>query len=210
MLKDDGEDRNGGPLYSKYERVRVESVWRERLRKEVDKHELGSNFQMNLMNRTDSSGLLTLKHSHNRIEIVTEKEHKQSPQARMSIAGMDPGCFEVQAIRHIDKKPTQKNELPLTSSCSVGWLLSKPTRSKHIDRRRAPAPLASTIPILERGQWRSMSESRLLSGEPAPELKMLNSQRWFRPRGQSDVTKYAENYVATLHHNPFNKALAGR
>merc|ERR1719159_1693444 len=109
------------------------------------------------MNRTDSSGLLTLKHSHNRIEIVTEKEHKQAPQARMSITGIDPGSFEVQAIRHIDKKPAQKNELPMTSSHSVGWLLSRPTRSKNVDRRRPLEPLASTIPILEKGTWRSMS-----------------------------------------------------
>jgi len=166
MLKDDGEDRNGGPLYSKYERVRVESVWRERLRKEADKHELGTNFQMNLMNRTDSSGLLTLKHSHNRIEIVTEKEHKQSPQARSSIKGMDPGSYEVQAIRHIDKKPAHKNELPIKSSDTVGWLLSRPTRSQYIDRRRALEPLASTIPILEKGKWRSMSDSRFLVSLP--------------------------------------------
>lgn len=210
MLKDDGTDRTGGPCYSMYERVRVESVWRERLRKEGDNHHLNTNFQMNLQNRTTSCGLLALKHSHNRIEIVTEKEHKQSPQARSSIQGMDPSGYEVQAIRHIEKKPSEKNELPLITSQDFGWLLSRPTASNNIDRRRAPPPLASTVPTLTKGMWKSGSDSRLLKGAAPFELSCLNSKRWYRPKSSSDVCDFAENYVTTMHHNPFNKAMAGR
>lgn len=145
MLKDDGVDKMGGINYSKYDRVRVEHNWRVTVRKEKDamrnKNFDTPGFQMNLMNRTGSAGCLLLKHSHNRIETVCEKEIKQSPESRRSIKGMDPGSFEVMTIKHLEKQPTTKFDIPTVSSHDYGWLIANPVRAKTLEGfRRRPAP----------------------------------------------------------------------
>jgi len=38
----------------------------------------------------------------------------------------------------------------------------------------------------------------------------LLSWKWRRPRGRSDVTRYADTYVSLLRHNPFNQGASGR
>ena len=72
------EDPSGGPCYSKYDRVRLEQVHREAVRKETANTQISPNFQLNMVRPTPATG--RIKHSHNRIEIVSEKELKQSPQ----------------------------------------------------------------------------------------------------------------------------------
>lgn len=220
-------------MYSKYERVRVETLWRQRLGKEGDVRSAAqasrpkgvSQFQMNLMNSTGSGGLLSLKHSHNRIEIVTEKEIKQSPEARKSIKGMDPNSFEVCAIKHLDKKPADKFDMPMSSSHDVGWLLANPVRADTLRPKgkrncflsassmssTAPAvPRTSSMPTNEFVLSRSRSSPHLPVGPSMPGLSQLNNRCWHRPKSQCDVTGYAESYVGLLHHNPFNKTAVGR
>jgi hypothetical protein len=105
--------------------VRVEKIWKEVLHKESEhRNETAGppGFQMNLANHCGTSGLLRLQHSHNRIEIVTEKEHKQAPNARRSLKGMNPNSFEVLAIKHLAKKPGHKWDLPEVSSHDYGWM----------------------------------------------------------------------------------------
>ncbi|CAK9017869.1 unnamed protein product [Durusdinium trenchii] len=63
---------------------------------------------MNLAQLSASGGFLHLKHAHNRLETVVEKEIKQSPQQRMSAEGMDPTSMEVLAIKHMSRKPQEK------------------------------------------------------------------------------------------------------
>jgi len=121
-------DRNGGICYNQFDRVRQEKTWRQVLQKEADQRAENVangatvNFQMNLANLCGTSGLLRLGHSHNRIEIVTEKEHKQTPDARRSLKGMNPSSFEVLAIKHLGKTPGLKWDLPELSSHEYGWM----------------------------------------------------------------------------------------
>jgi len=178
MPPDGGVDLNGGPFYSKYDRVRVESVWRQTLGKETDLRTTfrdvnGNNgFQMNLANRAGSSGLLTIQHSHNRIEIVTEKEHKQTPVARASIKGMDPNSFEVQAIRHTEKRPADKWDLATTMSQDVGWLLAKPCRADTLSKGRK--------------NWGTRSSAGLINGaRSTSDLAALGSSTIGSPAGGS-------------------------
>jgi hypothetical protein len=241
MLKDDGVDRQGGIHYSKYERCRVEQNWRLAIRKEKDavvaKHFDKPGFQMNFMNRTGSSGLLTMKHSHNRIETVAEKEIKQSPESRKSIKGMDPGSFEVLTIKHLEKKPTTKFDIPHVSSHDYGWLVSNPVRASTLDNfRRRPRPgdprnhdrksastgfmsgvsadtvpsRTSTVPANDHLLSRSRSMPGPMCGPPLETIGHLNNKSWHRPQNSTDVTKYAEAYSSLLHHNPFNQAAVGR
>jgi len=238
MLKDEGIDSQGGPCYSKYERCRVETIWRERLKKDADLRAAAEasgsgsgGFQMNLANLYASSGLLSLKYSHNRIELITEKEHAQAPASRTSLEGMDPESFEVGAIKHLAKKPTEKWDMPALTSHDVGWLLASPVRSKTLrDRTRgrtlaasgarwstssasdlaAPEPFSFAMPTSKRAMQRTRSAPGLPTSPNMDEVGVLNNRKWFRPKGSSDVTKYAECYVASLHHNPFNQSAAGR
>jgi len=240
MLKDKPEDPRGGPHYNQWERVRVETLWKDRLNREQDSRRtaLDSNggfngFQMNLANTNGSSGLLTLKYSHNRIETVTEKELKQSPQARSSLKGMDPDSFEVRSIKHLDRKPTDKFDIPMTEAHLSGWLLGNPVRAdthhppqpRHARRSsstgklrgtqprpRYPSANALTIasPANDLMLERCLSAPNLPNGPPMSDLKQLNSRKWYRPKRACDVTTYADTYQTALHHNPFNKAAAGR
>uniref|UniRef100_A0A7S3ULE7 Uncharacterized protein n=1 Tax=Oxyrrhis marina TaxID=2969 RepID=A0A7S3ULE7_OXYMA len=191
--------------------VRQECSWKEILTKEMENHKLSKVFQMNLIR--PSPPVSHIKHSHNRIENVVEKEHKQSPLERSSIKGMDPHSFEVAAIRHLDKKPCDKFDLFTTSSQSVGWLLSSPQRANEI---YMGGGMRTTLPTLNSdGKWapkRSKSQGSR-SGrrrKPHEALTVLNNPKWSRPRGSSDVSKYVEEYVTFQHANPFHKAKVPR
>jgi hypothetical protein len=138
-MSDMRPDPAGGIFYNRYDRVKIEKTWRETLQKEADAraaHSKPPSFQMNLANQSGSS-LLQLEHSHNRIEIVTEKTQKQSPDARRSIKGMDPNSFEVLAIKHLDRKPGDKWEMPELSSHDIGWLQSNSVRASRISPARS-------------------------------------------------------------------------
>mmetsp|Transcript_48077 Transcript_48077/g.127292 ORF Transcript_48077/g.127292 Transcript_48077/m.127292 type:complete len:215 (-) Transcript_48077:168-812(-) len=214
-MSKDGVDAHGGPCYSKYERVRVESTWRERLQKESNRRALSEScgsrptFQMNLANQCGSGGLLALKHSHNRIELITEKEIKTTPAERESAGGMDPNSLEATAIRRFGKKPTEKFDMPMVSAHDIGWLLAKPMRPRS----------SSCHPSLSQDKDRQIGEHAgtsvvlpPISREEMPlaAVRKLNGTTWRRPKGLCDVTQYSETYMSLLHHNPFNQAAAGR
>jgi len=223
--------------YNQKDRVREETNWRTRVQKEKDHRATGSGpavFQLNLVNSYAHGGYVNLKYSHNRMETVTEKEIKQSPAARRSLRGMDPSSLEVHAIKHAERRPTEKWDLPETMSHSAGWLLSNPVRASSL---RVPDPSRSwsqpggrrkdregqmtetdptalrmtvTTPANVRVLERVRSEPAMPNAAPLDELRRINSRRWHRPKSQCDVTTYAEAYTTLLRHNPFNTSIAGR
>merc|ERR1719352_2114016 len=103
---------------------------------------------MNLANQCGTSGLLRLKHSHNRIEIVTEKEHKQTPDARRSLKGMNPKSFEVLAIKHLSRTPPDKWDLPEAVSHDYGWMQKDFVRADSM----SPAKTASAASLGQAGR----------------------------------------------------------
>jgi len=134
------EDPSGGIGYNGFDRVRVETRWKDRLRKESDcvRSAPRAGFQLNLANTCANGGFVRLRHSHNRLETVTEKELKQSPAARKSLSGLDPESLPVKAIIHLGRGPTQKFDMPQTTFQEAGWLLSNPVRAATL------APEAAT------------------------------------------------------------------
>lgn len=233
MLCDDRQDRSGGIHYNQFDRVRIETTWRLRLRKEREVREAVSaagatgTFQMNLVNCCDSGGFSRLKHSHNRMELVTEKEIKQSPAARTSLKGLDPESMEVMAVKHLGRRPTDKWDVPMTTSQESGWLLANPVRADSLilppwqrqTRRSAPGgpyeeeegptvlpPMSLTLPANSRVLERIKSAPQLPTGPPAPQLAQLNNRRWHRPKGKCDVTTYSEAYITMNHFSPFSVA----
>merc|ERR1712151_1396373 len=145
---------------------------------------------------------------------------------------MDPDSLPVQAITHLARKPTDKWDLPATTSQETGWLLSNPVRADTLSppaptrrsrssgalpgqRRKkshktsetpvvAP-PMGITAPTNDGVLQRNMSTPALGGGEPMKQLTELNSKRWHRPKGLCDVTTYAEAYHSMMHHNPFDQ-----
>mmetsp|Transcript_19510 Transcript_19510/g.45386 ORF Transcript_19510/g.45386 Transcript_19510/m.45386 type:complete len:232 (-) Transcript_19510:211-906(-) len=231
MLQEKEDDRRGGPCYNQYSRVRVETLWKQSIGKEVDtlawqREQQGNpSFQMNLTNMSKSTGLEKLKHSHNRIELVTEKTMKQSPQARMSLKGLDPQSFEVAVVKHQELGVTEKWDVPICASHEVGWLLARPVHSEtlrapilgrrlsELRRRQAPAPAVTVVtPVNNHLLERSRSSPGVIGGHPHRDLARLTdcSSRWRRPNSNCDVTKYTETYISYLKHSPFNKEMAGR
>eukprot|EP00929_Paragymnodinium_shiwhaense_P095009 TRINITY_DN5594_c0_g1_i1.p1 TRINITY_DN5594_c0_g1~~TRINITY_DN5594_c0_g1_i1.p1 ORF type:complete len:244 (-),score=64.29 TRINITY_DN5594_c0_g1_i1:71-802(-) len=243
MLKSDAEDIKGGPFYSRYDRTRVETNWKTTIKKERDAYiakDFGSpTFQMNFANQAASGGPMGIKHSHNRIEIVAEKVEKQSPQARMNCKGMDPTSMEVRTVKHIERKPTAKWDVPLATSHDIGWMVSNPVRAATLTKFHTPprpdlngsmsAMMSSSstgdltperlktparsmvVPANEHILSRSWSAGFKLPQGPNPEaIKDINNRRWYRPMRQQDITRYAETYQTVMGSNPFNKADAGR
>lgn len=191
------------------------------------------SFQMNLANVNANGGYLRMNYSHNRLETVTEKEHKQSPQARTSLKGMDPDSLEVMAIKHISRKPTEKWDLPATTAQESGWLIANPVRAQSLMLPSPPPPRRSRSHARHRkggvgGLWgpdspprvvperalmmpantkvldRIKSAPELPMGHTAPELRHINSRRWYRPKGGCDVTDYAEAYITMNHLSPYS------
>mmetsp|Transcript_8940 Transcript_8940/g.21024 ORF Transcript_8940/g.21024 Transcript_8940/m.21024 type:complete len:241 (-) Transcript_8940:121-843(-) len=231
------QDPQGGPCYNQFERVRLETGWRNRLQKETECRRAisPSGFQLNLSNCSANGGFLRLRHSHNRMETVTEKELKQSPQARMSLRGMEPDSLPVMAVKHMGRGPGEKWDLPATTSQEAAWLLANPVRSHTLvpdgsldfgrrsgslvlpgtmavmndpDRQGSTLskPLSVVTPANERVLQRIRSSPTLPRGPPQAELKQINNPRWSRPKSSCDVSQYAEAYRVLMNHNPFNKS----
>lgn len=167
MLTDKSEDPRGGIFYNQYDRNRVETTWKDRLRAEAELRASNTQkqgFQMNMANQCGTSGLLRLKHSHNRLEYVTEKEHLQAPQTRKSIKGMDPNSFEVLAIKHLSKKPSHKWDLPQTTSHDLGWMQGDFVRSETL----SPSKTASASFFGHSGQSPTAARAASTSASSAP------------------------------------------
>lgn len=218
MLKDDGVDPHGGRFYSRYERVRVERVWKEALNKEREIRREGQkqngapSYVMNLANTNAKGNLLNLKHSHCRLEIIADKVEKQAPKDRMSLEGFDPNSFEVVAMKHVEKTPTQKWDLPCSTSQEIGWLMSHPSRAKAIrERQQSKAyPVETTTVPGESSALHSRSAPQLSPhiprGEPIRELRLLNNKKLYKPRTFCPITRYADTYVSLMHQDPFSQS----
>lgn len=199
--------------YSKYDRVRQETQWRERVREEAKYGTGTSNFQLNLVRPTPA--VERIKFSHNRIELVTEKEHHNTPGNRKQLGDMDEGGYEVGTIRHLGKMPTEKWDLPTTSAHDVGWLLARPLPAEAMyepsSSSGGPPTVRSarseTIPTLKEGKWKAKTEEEKLHNPAArlPDIGRLNTPRWHRGKRGSDVSNYFETYLTFLHENPFKK-----
>lgn len=167
-------DPKGGPSYSQFDQVRLETSWKTRVRKEADARAAVSppGFQMNLSNCSASGGFLRLKHSHNRMETVTEKEIKQSPQARMSLQQLEPDSLPVRAIKHMARGPQEKWDVPATTSQETGWLLANPVRAKTLvvepkgHSRKKPGPLPGAMVTVEGGFSGSRGSSMSTLSKP--------------------------------------------
>lgn len=216
MLKDDGVDPQGGRFYSRYERTRVEQRWREQLGKEKREQVRSSvpaTFQMNLANANGKGGLLQLKHSHSRLELITEKVQKLSPQERNDDSRFDPHSFEIVATKHQEKIPPQKFDLPCTRSQEYGWLLARPVfastlhnrgrNSTHLPRCDSDSQLERRKRVTAHGM--DSVDLPVLPGA-RPELRELNINRFYRPKKFGPETKYADIYVSLMHHDPFHQS----
>jgi hypothetical protein len=141
MLVYDGVDPQGGLQYSRYDRTRVESVFKEAMRKEKDirsQHSKVTSFQMNLANSNTKGSLQTLKHSHNPNMIISEKVHKRTPLERNTTPPKRPGDdYGNSLIRHSEKYPWQKIDLPQSRSQEVGWLIAASMRSETLNAQRS-------------------------------------------------------------------------
>lgn len=232
MLKDDGVDPQGGKLYSRYERVRVEKVYTESIDKERGLREearhanggLPQKYVMNLANGQRNQSLMGLKHSHSRLEIIAEKPEKATPAERSSLKGFDPDGFEVNAMRHTEKTPAQKFDLPCTRAQEIGWLISNPATFSSIQQRNrqkryhphhdsALAALSSSQAKPTQLQHSNSAptfglSSHLPSAEPKG-LGDLNNRQFYKPKTFCPITKYADTYMSLMHHDPFSKH-AGR
>mmetsp|Transcript_37186 Transcript_37186/g.105777 ORF Transcript_37186/g.105777 Transcript_37186/m.105777 type:complete len:226 (-) Transcript_37186:109-786(-) len=222
MLKDDGVDPQGGVMYSRYERCRVEKVYtqsidKERTLREEARQAAGGappKYVMNLANGQRNQQLINVKHSHSRLEIITEKVEKQSPKERMSSEGFDPNCFEVNAMKHTEKTPTQKWDLPCTRAQEVGWLIANPATFASMQRRHREKQYPSGAehavradPALSRGASApNLGLTPHLPSTKLDSLDLLNNRRFYKPKTFCPITKYADTYVSLMHHDPFHKS----
>jgi hypothetical protein len=239
MLKYDGVDHQGGLQYSRYDRNRVEGVYKEAMKKEKDlrdSHPRSTTFQMNMVNGNKRGDLVNLKHSHDPNMIIAEKVEKRSPLERNTTpphrtAGDEYGN---QIIRHVEKAPWQKVDLPQSRAQEIGWLVaasmtsdrlnaqrSHSTGSNVVGHARKEAIRTASLADLSSGKlgvdpnsntaFRSMSQTQLprliphLKHEVRPEVRVLNKHKP-HPKNTCSETVYADKYYAVMRHSPFNQA----
>lgn len=217
-------DKKGGASYNQFERCRSEVLWKDRLGREASTSVPGHTpgFQMNMANNNVR---------HQRMEIVTEKEHKQSPQTRQSTEGMPQESLEVSMIKHLFKTPPEKQALPATSSQEMSWLLSKHVRpdtfrrqamARESARDAAPScgspfgrsqevqlvqenpmmPTSQPMPTSMRVWARSQSDPQL-PREHSDGNKKLNPAKYQRPREMCAETHYGETFQSLMGRNPY-------
>ncbi|CAK0883572.1 unnamed protein product [Prorocentrum cordatum] len=134
-----------------------------------------------------------------------------------------------EARRHAQKVPAKKWDLPQTRAQELGWFISQPVRADALRARRLAKrydPMltasagpsgglvltaSSSAPCLSASQPGGPRLSPLMPDcGPAPEMSVLNTPQWRKPRGQCAITKYADIYVKQMRCSPFNQSLAGR
>lgn len=222
MLKDDGVDPHGGTQYSRYERTRVESVYKDTVNKENGLREAAGSkptFQMNLASKAAGSDLVKLKHSHNRLEIIADKVEHNTPAGRMGdTKRKNSDSYEVNMMRHMEKAPTEKWDLPNTRAQEIGWLLaySNPVRAKtlkDIGRNRVygSSANAETMTIGKSNSMPALAPGSTVEpwphiprGPPHCQLQDINKKgQFYKPKRFCEITKYADIYMKQMHCNPF-------
>jgi len=222
-------DPQGGIAYSRYERTRVERVYKQSIDKEEQLREssrlLGGppRFTMNCLNAQNLGSMLDVKNRHSRLEVITDKVEKSSPQKRDSAEGFDKNSMEVKAQRQAQKKPGQKTDLPVTRAQEIGWLLSNPASYGYIQhrKRQKESTLGSSLTAEGDGtkaqlpgmqgsssapNLSSSSEPFVPLGQPAQGVSVLNSRRFYKPKTFGPETKYADTYMSLMHHDPFHQS----
>lgn len=170
MLVYDGIDHGGGVQYSRYDRNRVEAVYKEALRKEKDlrdKYPTSTTFQMNMVNGNMKGDLASLKHSHNPNMIIAEKPHKRTPQERNNPPKhRDPGAaFGDNIITHMEKAPWQKVDLPQSRAQEIGWLVAASIQSQTLNAQRNHSTRANPVGHARVEAYRSSSLADLSRGQ---------------------------------------------
>lgn len=203
------------------------------LQDEAKKHNGPPSYTLNMANRCGKSGLLFLHHSHSRLEIIADKVEKISPQERMSAPDFDPSSFDANAIRHGLKGPSDKWDLPMTRAQEVGWILSNPLSLAAMVRRQnsktypeldeilGPKGAPKGLPSADQtgiktgslmrtsGSLPNLGPSMLMPPhQPDPRLEDLNNRKYNHPRSFCPITKYADNFVSTMHCNPYSSKAA--
>lgn len=157
----DGIDPAGGLQYSRYDRTRVESVFKEATRKEKSMQAPPStNFQMNLVNGNMKGSLVSLKHSHNPNMIIAEKVHARTPMDRSTTPpGPRTAADEYgnKMIRHMEKPPWQKVDLPQSASQEIGWMIAQSAQYNQIMAQRAQSTSANAVGKARKEAYRSAS-----------------------------------------------------
>jgi hypothetical protein len=181
MLLYDGVDPAGGVQYSRYDRVRVESVFKDTVNKEKrirDKFPTSKTFQMNLVNGNMKGSLLKLKHSHNPNMIITEKVEKRSPLERNTTPpGPRTGAEEYgnTMIRHTEKPPWQKVDLPQSRAQEIGWLVAASMQSQQLNAQRSHSMRTNPVGNARVEAYRSASLSDMSRGKAGADATLSPS-----------------------------------
>jgi len=231
-------DPAGGVQYSRYERTRVEGVFKEAMRKEKDlrdSHPRSTTFQMNLVNGNKKGELVRLKHSHDPNMIVTEKVQKRSPLERNTSPRSRTAADEFgnTIIRHVEKPPWQKCDLPQSQAQEIGWLVAASMQSQTIAAQRNHSTSSNPVGHARKEAYRTASLADLSGGKVGdktsydplrsrslprliphladegmrPEARALNRGKR-HPKEGCPETLYADKYYAIMRHSPFNQNAA--
>lgn len=173
MLKYDGVDPQGGAQYSRYERSRVEAVFKETLKKEkdlTDRYPKVTSFQMNLANGNTRGFLVNLKHSHNPNMIITEKVEKKTPLERNTTPPQrsEADLYGDRMIRHSELTPWQKVDLPQSRAQEIGWLVAASMQSDTLNRIRAHSRRENPVGAARTEAYRTASLADMSNGRLGP------------------------------------------
>lgn len=183
MLIYEGVDPAGGTQYSRYDRNRVESVFKQAMAKEKgirDKHPKVTTFQMNLASCNTTGETVALKHSHNPNMIIAEKVQKRTPHERNTEPEIQTEAdkYGKTMIRHMEKYPWQKLDIPQTRAQEIGWLVAASMQTKHFNKLKSHSTRSGPGGHAKVEAFRTASLAQLSGGnlgvEPNATNKMVS------------------------------------
>lgn len=203
-------DPQGGPFYNGFDRVRMERVYTDTIEKKEKRCiKYSPFFNMNLMRPLEGPGRAQPRINHNRMDYIPEKVEKKTPAQRLELPPLDG--YEIECIRHLERGPTQRFDVPTQASHEIGWVLDNPN---NFARLQSTGGGLTRAPMLDRNQWkgdereRHLRRTQSMPGLMNGLLSQLNTPGT-RPRRakkvRSEVHAYAENYYNCMHANPFQK-----
>lgn len=207
MLVYDGVDPQGGLQYSRYERTRVEGVFKETMKKEKDirdKYPIVKTFQMNLANGQTKGSILNIKRNHNPNMIITEKVEKGTPLERNTIPAKRSAADEYgnTMIRHNEKPSFQKIDLPQSRAQEIGWLIAASMTSDQINAQRRQSTRENPVGRARIEAYRSASLADLSGGKLGVDASPTAASTDKRALKESKLSRSAPQLPRLIPHLP--------
>lgn len=182
-------------------------IYTEAVNKEMSHHQISHVFQL----KASSLAVTAPKVNHVNPRLVEERilDHIKT-RKELTVSRTIPKTGPTMSLNKLDGKHHSLQTLDDSSDADMVAVVDGITRTTMTPYDKVEVPETSAQEI----GWCAIMETNKNgttwnpNAIPSGSVNDTTKRFWYKPKGQSDVTKYAEIYAKTLHKNPFAREVA--